>query len=374
MFVADRTLPKQMNLTKRLENLCRKTVLSLYICILINFFVSIGVWEWIVRPAQLSYTTAFYWARFIIVPNLLLLTVVGLVNLLIQRPGVSLEVKQYSVVLLLVVFLAFLTVVHKVAMVLLGSFAIPVFVSSVFSKPKLTKNIFHICIGVVLLCAFFIYPDIPGRYESAYLSVEVVTALALLGGSYLFSRTLIRYSSENLSELQASYETQSRMHSILRSDRFTGLNNRSTFDEYLARVLEESTQTKETVTLALFDLDNFKTVNDSFGHAKGDEVLLYFSQLLKGRESQDVDAFRFGGDEFALLFKHREPSEIFENCENLRREFAQNSSRDLGIPLTLSCGIASFTPGLQGPAVFFDLADQTLYLAKQRGRNQTAFA
>jgi diguanylate cyclase (GGDEF)-like protein len=374
MFVADRTLPKQMNLTKRLENLCRRTVLSLYICVLINFFVSIGVWEWIVRPAHLSYTTTFYWARFIIVPNLLLLAVVGIVDLLIRKPGVSLEVKQYSVVLLLVVFLGLLTVVHKVAMVLLGSFAIPVFVSSAFSRPKMTKNIFHICIGVVLLCAFLIFPDIPGSLDSAYLSVEVVTALALLSGSYLFSKTLIHYSSENLSELQASYETQSRMHSILQSDRFTGLNNRSTFDEYLSRVIDESTQSKEIVTLALLDLDNFKTVNDSFGHAKGDEVLLYFSQLLKVRENQDVVAFRFGGDEFALLFKHREAPEILEDCENLRREFAQNSFRDIGIHLTFSCGIASFTPDLKGPAVFFDIADQTLYLAKQRGKNQTALA
>jgi diguanylate cyclase (GGDEF)-like protein len=302
------------------------------------------------------------------------LAIVGIVDIITRKPGVSLEVKQYSCLLLLVVCLGFLTVVHKVALVLLGSFAIPIFVSSVFSKQKLTRNIFHICVGVVLLCFFSIIPDIPGRIEISYASVELMSAMAILSGSYLFSKILIQYSVDNLSELKVSYEMQSKMHSILQSDRFTGLNNRSTFDEYLARVIEESTSSKETVTLALLDLDNFKTINDTFGHAKGDEVLLYFSKLLKDRESQDVDAFRFGGDEFALLFKHREVSQTVEDCENLRREFAQNSYRDLGLHLTVSCGIASFTPDLQDPAVFFDAADQTLYLAKQRGRNQTALA
>jgi diguanylate cyclase (GGDEF)-like protein len=374
MYFVDRKMPKEKNVIKKQERLCNLIVLSGYLCIVINLIALVGVWVGIVRPAHLSYTTYYYWMHYIVIPCVLLLVVVGAVDIVVRNVKVPLVFKQYSVLLLLVFCLSFITAVHKIALVMLASFAIPVFVSTVFSKPKMTRNIFLICIGVIIACTFFILPDISARIESGYIWVEMVTALAIVSSAYVFSRIQINFYLENLSELKASYETQSRMHSMIQSDCFTGLYNRSTFDELLSTCVGESCQTKEPVALVLIDLDHFKAVNDTFCHAKGDKVLLYFSQLLKGREGQNVYAFRFGGDEFALLFKGEEYSVVKSICEKLRMQYAQDSFATLGLNSSFSCGIASFDVNMKNIASLFEAADRALYVAKQQGRNQTVFA
>lgn len=374
MYFIDKKSPREKNITKRQEWLCHLTVLSGYFCILINLIALVGVWAWIARPAHLPYSTNYYWIHYIISPTLVLLVVVGAVDLFVKNKRVPLAVKQYSVILLLVFCFAFTFVVHKIALVLLASFAIPVFVSAIFSKPKMTRNIYLISFVITIVCAVLVIPDITPRIDAGYLWVELVSALAILSVSFVFSNILIRNTLENLAELKISYETQSKMHSLMQFDRFTGLNNRSTFDEFLVACIEESSRTKETFSLVLIDLDHFKSVNDSYGHAKGDEVLLFFSQLLKNLENQDVYAFRFGGDEFALLCKYRDSSCLQVECERLRLQYSKETPEALGLSITFSCGIASFNECYKDAISFFNAADQALYLAKQQGRNRTVLA
>ncbi|WP_320129573.1 GGDEF domain-containing protein [uncultured Sphaerochaeta sp.] len=374
MALLDNKIVKEKNFRKRQEWFCHLIVLSGYLCVLINFVALVAVWKWIALPANLPYTTYYYWMRYILIPTGVLLAVVWIIDFLVKREKISLIVKEYTVILLLVFCFAFLIVVHKIALVLLASFLIPIFISTMFSQPKLTRNVFLISIGTMIACTYIILPWIPARIQDGYLWVELFSALALVSCAYVFSRILIRYSMDNLAELKVSYEMQSRLHSMMQSDRFTGLHNRSTFDEFLNSFVEESIHNGEPLSLAILDLDHFKTVNDTYGHAKGDQVLLYFSHLLKNREGEDTYAFRFGGDEFAILYKRLDTIETVLSCDNLRNEVTQNATKILGINIAFSCGVATFKANWENATAFFNAADKALYLAKQHGRNRTELA
>lgn len=374
MTLVDKKLPKDMNFFKRQEHLCHLTILAGYFCVLINFVALVSVWVGIIVPLQVDYTPYYYWTHYIIFPSLLLASVVGLVDIFIRKENLPLVVKQYSVLLLLVFCLAFMTIVHKIALVLLASFVIPIFISTVFSQPKMTRNIFLISFGTIIMCTFIIIPDISERIPPGFIYVELVSSLGILSSAYVFSRILIKYSLEYHTMLKVSFDMQSKMHTMIQSDLFTGLYNRSTFDEFLSAFINDSFLTKETVTLATFDLDNFKAVNDSYGHAKGDQVLLYFSRLLKDMEKPNVFAFRFGGDEFALICKHLDTQTMYDMCARLLDEVNQNASTILGVPISFSCGIASFQPSLKDASSFFNAADKALYAAKQGGKNQIVIA
>jgi cyclic di-GMP phosphodiesterase len=151
-----------------------------------------------------------------------------------------------------------------------------------------------------------------------------------------------------------------------RRDALTGLPNRRAFDEHLAAMLE-----RDQVSLALLDVDDFKAVNDSHGHAAGDEVLCVLARLLLRSTRADEQVFRIGGDEFALVVADdataaaRAAERIIRGVRNQRR----------GRPLpTLSAGIAHSPAGAMSESELFTRADAALYGAKEAGGQQVAVA
>ncbi len=96
-------------------------------------------------------------------------------------------------------------------------------------------------------------------------------------------------------------DRQQNMEEQLKLDPFTGLNNRKTFDDHLPKLMEECRKAQNFIALAAIDVDNFKVVNDLCGHPAGDRVLLYLSDTLKKIQTENIRAYRIGGDEFSLI-------------------------------------------------------------------------
>jgi diguanylate cyclase (GGDEF)-like protein len=145
-------------------------------------------------------------------------------------------------------------------------------------------------------------------------------------------------------------------------DPLTDLGNHSVFQEELARAVAFAARRSEPVALALVDLDDFKLVNDRFGHRRGDEVLAEVAVVLESGRVEDR-AFRIGGDEFALLM----PGSDYRRARiALERLLAKaTSSRN---PMSLTAGIAVITPGVEGdPAALWEQADAALYEGKRTG-------
>lgn len=195
------------------------------------------------------------------------------------------------------------------------------------------------------------------------------------------TQQLTQSSSELKSELARSTEEIMKLRLELeavkqsaRTDGLTGLLNRGTFDHELTQLCRER---GVQFSLALFDLDNFKRLNDSFGHLVGDKVLQYFASLLNEVRDDLHIAARFGGEEMAMLFLHSSLEESFVVAESIREKFAncrlkkKGSDESIG-QVTVSVGISQLQPG-DTPRKLIQRADEALYKSKAEGRNQVNF-
>ncbi len=155
------------------------------------------------------------------------------------------------------------------------------------------------------------------------------------------------------------------------TDPLTSLGNRRTLDEHLPALIEQANQLHADLTLVLLDIDAFKTINDRFGHAAGDEVLQFVGRLLAGCLRDEDIAVRMGGDEFLLLLpgvRATQANAIVQRIVALFRQ--QGSSYDVDPPLTMSAGIVSLEPNANDDAArLLEYADRALYAAKQHGRD-----
>jgi diguanylate cyclase (GGDEF)-like protein len=135
--------------------------------------------------------------------------------------------------------------------------------------------------------------------------------------------------------------------------------------------MEECASTNKCLSLAMIDIDHFKCVNDLYGHAVGDQVLLKLSHILKDVQAENIHAFRIGGEEFAVLFRDCVSKEAYRICEDMRTRMKSASLRDIDKrKVTFSCGLVCIEPNNTGVEAFKTAADFALYAAKNNGRNQ----
>lgn len=162
-------------------------------------------------------------------------------------------------------------------------------------------------------------------------------------------------------------------------DDLTGLVLRKGFLAQANLVLLEKAATLRPVTLAVIDVDHFKSVNDTFGHLQGDDVLRSVAGQLRDEVRKHDIVGRYAGDEFVMLLPDTTLAEANELAGRLCQVVAANrlavrERREGTIGVTLSIGIATAPTGQGDLEALFAAADRALYLAKRRGRNQVATA
>ena len=155
-------------------------------------------------------------------------------------------------------------------------------------------------------------------------------------------------------------------------DGMTGLYTRDNLMPFLQKVLYDTRLHAKTLTFVLFDLDSFKKINDKYGHTFGDKILKDASSILRSILQEYGHAFRYGGDEFAVVFLDKTPEEIFDLIERSRRAISSNMFifKDRMFHITISCGIAGFY-GNEEISVddLIKRADDALYISKRYGGN-----
>ncbi|WP_185826921.1 GGDEF domain-containing protein [Shewanella canadensis] len=157
------------------------------------------------------------------------------------------------------------------------------------------------------------------------------------------------------------------------TDVLTGLLNRKAFEARLKLASETSHKNTEldsqrlSYWLCIFDIDKFKSINDTFGHLYGDEILLDLVTVMRNVFSENDEMFRFGGDEFVLLIAPDTKQRVRAKCERFCNELCE--FHDDNIQVTLSMGMTEILPGEQASGLL-EKADQALYYVKENGRNR----
>lgn len=223
-------------------------------------------------------------------------------------------------------------------------------------------------------------PRTMGSQLALSLVVENVGEMALLAAA-TDDRRLALFGDEVLGALQGHLQTalaNAHKYDAIRrqvvTDPLTGLYNRRYFNKRAEEEIQRALRHQAPFSLLMADIDHFKHVNDTYGHATGDRVLQTVARTLKeGLRTADVCA-RYGGEEFAVLLPHTLGEGALLVAERLRQTLGSTRYTGLGLPpdasVTISIGIATCPSDAIDLDELFELADKALYRAKADGRDK----
>ena len=184
----------------------------------------------------------------------------------------------------------------------------------------------------------------------------------------------IKALQESLEERERQLEEiNEKLQRMSMTDGLTGIANRRALEERLRDMFEHSLRLHEPLSIVMCDIDRFKSVNDTYGHQAGDDVLKQFAQVLH-KEAREIDKVgRYGGEEFMLLLPGTVLDAAVTFAERVRHSIESHTFEFDGGTLkrTMSCGVAAWPhPKIQHTDGLIKAADDALYIAKKTGRNR----
>jgi diguanylate cyclase len=207
-----------------------------------------------------------------------------------------------------------------------------------------------------------------------FLSTFTILAKAMLERTRKLEADM-RQSENEAAKLRSSLEKAKHDADV---DHLTGLPNRRAFETVLDREFREARAALEPLVVAFCDIDHFKRINDTHGHAAGDRVIRLIAEILAEISNDNCHVARHGGEEFVMLFRGLDTAATFEKLDDLREKLANRHfvNRATDEPLgqiTFSTGIADVFD-FPDPRAALRAADEALYAAKEGGRNQVRIA
>lgn len=245
-------------------------------------------------------------------------------------------------------------------LILLSAFMLPALYLPCFAHAA-PKRALRQALGILGL---FLLLALPHAYAS-------IGEEGLFSG-FLFPLILFKTHSMMLAFLTLTCVHTERLHFLAQHDPLTGLANRRQLETALREALKGARRTQQPYAVLILDVDDFKKVNDAFGHGRGDMILREVAQQLAGAVRTGSTLGRWGGEEFMVLATVTDVHEAWGLGERLRSTVADACLLD-DYPTTLSVGVAVW----QDEDTFTTLvtrADRALYLAKREGRNRTELA
>jgi len=240
---------------------------------------------------------------------------------------------------------------------------------------KMEETLFEIPLGddeppcrVVLNASPILDGD--GRYRACMVSLADVSMLHQTNEQLLSTIAALDESSEKIRQQNAELKR------LATSDPLTGCMNRRAFYDELSSVMTKANAKGTPVGCIMTDIDHFKSFNDTYGHAVGDQVLVAVSNALKGGIREQDLLCRYGGEEFCLIMPGLDMEGTAAVAERLRKaieEMAGSSLRTTGrLKVTSSFGVSQLAAGSLDEGDMIQRADAALYEAKRGGRNQVA--
>jgi diguanylate cyclase (GGDEF)-like protein len=218
----------------------------------------------------------------------------------------------------------------------------------------------------------------PDREEASFMAHtldlcgEQLFIVRTLGEEFREKTRILQHARMNLLERRRLRVGLNEYKQKSRRDGLTGLFNRTTFDELLQQNMSISERTGAKLSLILIDVDDFKKVNDTYGHVAGDRVLSGIGRILQSILRREDAICRYGGEEFAVLIQYATPKQVVQAAEKIRSH-VESHSFDKPPRLTVSVGCGTYQPE-EPAASFINRVDLALYEAKRNGKNRVVVA
>ena len=175
----------------------------------------------------------------------------------------------------------------------------------------------------------------------------------------------------------------SRLYEMIKhkshTDAITNLWNHGFFQDKLSEEIEKARKTHQAIGLMMIDIDNFKHLNDNFGHQNGDIVLKAIANILRDSSRDGDFVCRYGGEEFSIILTQTDQQQSYAIAERIRQQVANYQfpkfSSDQHLNVTISIGLAISQPdGSKTKEALIAQADKAMYTAKSKGKNRTCIA
>lgn len=174
-------------------------------------------------------------------------------------------------------------------------------------------------------------------------------------------------------------EEASIMKTAAEKDSLTNLYNHNSFHEKLNERIDKI-KPEEKLHLIVVDIDNFKSINDTYGHIAGDKVIIHLSHVIKKTLNKFDFASRYGGKEFVGVYNNISENEVMriankikDECSDAIIKYKVSGDELFNIRYTVSIGVTSYIKEIKSAAQMFDYADKGLYKAKKTGKNKVIF-
>jgi diguanylate cyclase (GGDEF)-like protein len=317
--------------------------------------------------------TADFINSFIIRPTVILILIIVLAECAVRwLPN------HHDYVLILTSTLLVITIIaiHSSLEYLLFILFFPIMISIFYFQYK--KLLYaQLNTAIALLALYSLNPAIHNSISVIGLFVLVCIFLIYSG----IALGILARGREIQRHLRTSYESNQEllirtiiMDKLAKTDALTDTYNHRAYHEFKDHLVEQAENGQTILHLAVLDIDNFKSVNDTYGHRTGDAVLQQVAALARSKTGSNDIVARYGGEEFVLLFTEKSLQEVYDLVEEIRMTIASTTHEALhGNSVTVSIGLNQYFPGM-GKEQLFQGADSALYEAKNSGKNCTALA
>lgn len=300
-----------------------------------------------------------YFREYVVLPLLYMMLVIAVLYVFFAKLAVKMKPAAVAVVAIVLLNLYAginICIFNNLKYMMVAVF-LPIVMAPIYKEKKLVYLQVVISLGILLFCELWYTP---GHVQ--YLEENVIVDVAVM---LLLFYAMVKFELEVVISTDMLGMQSSR-------DSLTHLFNHEAFYEALDDQMSRFTQTKEPFSIIIGDIDNFKKVNDTYGHAFGDEVIKKVAEvILTCRGTRDLCA-RYGGEEFSVILPNKNLNDAVLQAEKIRKKFEETEfqTEDGQIHhFSISLGVAEYNREHRTASAFFELADKALYEAKGSGKN-----
>lgn len=341
-------------------NLHYKTTVGL---VIFSLFVECVLGVIMCNSDELHTTIPIFILKFIIIPFVINMCCILIDYMVMHSKKLSQNIKVYIVSLVFIVICFMLFTAHIAFSALYFIFALPIMLTTIYVDYKLTTIASILSMASICISELFIKWDIDKvsiMKNANRLGDFIISLFSLLAFSAVCMVVIYFEREKNCASIQKEMEKY-QLQQRLKLDEQTGIYNRIALRNELNDM--EADKSENSYIFAMIDIDNFKEINDNLGHLVGDHCLLEFGKILTDNCS-DATPFRFGGDEFCILFRNHTVESVIATCKKIQSDFKEiNVKENKELMLTASIGIAIYTKGISTSKLITN-TDKALYEAK----------
>ncbi|MDF2885958.1 MAG: diguanylate cyclase [Lacrimispora sp.] len=317
----------------------------------------------LVHSDMLSTTVPRYVFKFILVPSGVNALCIAINHAVVKSGKVSQTAKIYTVSIINTVICFSLFTAHSAFSVTYYVFVTAVILTTVYASYQVTLCTSVSGVVLLVISELFITWDLdkPTIFQSTLRLGNFLISLFIMFSVSMICMVVIHYERRKNRASIRIEEERVTLKKRLKMDELTGIYNRKALHDAM-RDLEDCNP-RDHYIFGITDIDKFKNINDGWGHQTGDKCLIAFAQLLKNSCEKAI-VYRYGGDEFCLIFNNTDINEAYEMAVLIQDKLKKIKFKEHpGLQMSASFGLAQYESGMNAARLFMS-ADQALYRAK----------